>query len=729
MPRSSRVLAPLVLALLALPPVMADEPGTAAASSACLVPVAHVEDVGPACPRADGLLEVFDASLRSLGTIHGSDPVPAGPEPDVAASGTSPACVDGATGTYYVQVIYARATNDADAYAAQLSTIRWMVGAANQLVDQAGLATGSPASLKVKCVAGVVEVKNEVLPTAAASATFSTIVSDLRAKGYADPKVKYWVFYDDTSACSCAGQGHVYGDSSPGVTNANNGNAQSTFAIDYGYNSTRTWLHELGHNLGAVQNDAPRTTGAYHCTDGRDTMCYNDGGPNGASYTTSTCAVEVFDCNKDTYFHTNPPPGSYLATRWNLGSAVNRYIQLGVPTLESLLCTANVPLGNATTCTFRAADDGTGVRYTLDWGDGTTTQIPAAPAFVAPATDQTATRTYATAGNRTITASVIDNDGRAGNALVSGITVRLDAPVLAPVACPASVERGATATCTVRAQDNSSGVRYTIQWGDETSVTLPASGFALPSIPQNASHAYAAAGAKTIVVDVVDSAGVAGAPRSATVAVFADPPVIQAFSCASPVELGRATNCTMMARDNSSGLRYTVDWGDETTTVVPGAGAFVAPNGTQAASRTYAANGTHAATLGVVDVYGSSAVPRVSNVTVLWDLTPPSLALSEPRSGYAYAGCGTVQTLVFATLDPVWLGEGCVRALVADARSGVASVDVLIDGVLLASDTSAPFDLSFPVDRTRLDALVTVRATDAAGNAATTLVRVDMISG
>lgn len=380
--------------------------------------------VGLVCDRPDGLLDVFTFDGIPVGTSHGPDPVPA-PADATALAGTTPACVDGAPGTYYAQVIYARAYDDTDGYASWAPRIRSMVGAANRLVDDAGAATGGRVDIRVKCVGDVIEVRNETLPTARASASFSSIVNDLRAKGYTDGKVKHWVFYDDTGACSCGGMGHLYGDDRPGAENANNGNGAALFAVTFGYDSVRIMLHELGHNLGAVQGSAPRSTGAGHCVDGSDTMCYNDGGPRAGNYTATRCSIEVFDCGKDDYFHANPEPGSYLATHWNLGDRVNRFFRFGQPAVKTLLCDAEVEAGSPLACILNSADESTGVRFGLDWGDGTASSVPD-EGYEAPNVLRNATHVYDAPGTYVVRASIVDSDGIVGNERNATIVVHAD---------------------------------------------------------------------------------------------------------------------------------------------------------------------------------------------------------------------------------------------------------------------------------------------------------------
>lgn len=86
-------------------------------------------------------------------------------------------------------------------------------------------------------------------------------------------------------------------------------------------------LHELFHTIGAVQVGAPHSTGATHCNDGADLMCYDDNNTT-RSAQRSVCvpateyrASGLVDCGGDDYFNVAPPAGSYLATRWNTANS------------------------------------------------------------------------------------------------------------------------------------------------------------------------------------------------------------------------------------------------------------------------------------------------------------------------------------------------------------------------------------------------------------------------
>src|SRR3954454_17842825 len=89
-------------------------------------------------------------------------------------------------------------------------------------------------------------------------------------------------------------------------------------------------LHEMTHNLGAVQWGAPHSTEPRgqslpqygHCWQGAHGMCcVEDAGA--AHAIQQDCAPlpgaipQNYDCGRDDYFNPSPPAGSYLATHWN----------------------------------------------------------------------------------------------------------------------------------------------------------------------------------------------------------------------------------------------------------------------------------------------------------------------------------------------------------------------------------------------------------------------------
>lgn len=381
-------------------------PSSAVVSRAeCQVRV--VPDVGPACRNPDGSFSVYSRDGRFLGITHGPDAPQAVATASAPPPAVAPACVAGAATDYYFVAIYARASDDADAYATRAGQIRTLMAGVNGYVRSAAIAGNDFASLKFLCSSGAVVVRNEVLPTKRASANFSTIVADLKAKGYTNPRLKYAVFYDDTGACSCAGQGMFAADEQPGVANASNGNTSyPLFAVDYGSLAPRVMLHEITHTIGAVGANAPHTTGAYHCTDGLDVMCYNDGGPKGILYSTSSCSADVFDCRQDDYFNSRPPSGSYLATHWNIASRVNRYLAFP-PLVVELVCPGAAGVGKQTYCAFNAIDDSASIWYRVAWGDGTQTRVPAS-GVVAPGKRQVALHTYTRTGTYKIGVTATD---------------------------------------------------------------------------------------------------------------------------------------------------------------------------------------------------------------------------------------------------------------------------------------------------------------------------------
>jgi hypothetical protein len=166
------------------------------------------------------------------------------------------------------------------------------------------------------------------------------------------------VIGDSLSSTGLYGTAEVTDDDQPGALNATNGGGN--FAVMWTTTTTgpsasgsqpTVLLHEISHNLGAVQWSAPHTThtagdptGTYsHCWDGYDVMCYQDGPSMAHPYETSHCPTasgaidQTYDCGRDDYFNPDPAPSSYLATHWNV---YNSFF-LGSCTQLGLACGGN----------------------------------------------------------------------------------------------------------------------------------------------------------------------------------------------------------------------------------------------------------------------------------------------------------------------------------------------------------------------------------------------------
>jgi hypothetical protein len=139
------------------------------------------------------------------------------------------------------------------------------------------------------------------------------------------------VYLEDLNAGDgVTGVATLFPDDRASAANYSNNGGQFAFVLGLlGGSSRRTTAqHELGHNLGAVQNSAPHSTQAGHCFERYDVMCYADGGTKGqvsdltypADCTNSS--APAWDCDRGDYFDPAPAAGTYLATHWNLFSSV-----------------------------------------------------------------------------------------------------------------------------------------------------------------------------------------------------------------------------------------------------------------------------------------------------------------------------------------------------------------------------------------------------------------------
>ncbi len=206
------------------------------------------------------------------------------------------------------------------------------------LNEEALASGGRTADYKVKCDSAR-EIQVDVFQSTQSDAqtTFAGVLTSARAAGFRSSNVDYTIFFDSSAPPAC-GTGTYSPDQRLSADNENN--AGGDYAVVYSNCWThRTAMHENGHNQGAVQYDAPFSTGdGAHCNDGYDVMCYSDGGNMDVGMSVFCRDKMRFDCRHDSYFDTAPEPGEYLESNWNLGSGLNRFIAFDSPAPQKPAC-------------------------------------------------------------------------------------------------------------------------------------------------------------------------------------------------------------------------------------------------------------------------------------------------------------------------------------------------------------------------------------------------------
>ncbi|GGR07922.1 RICIN domain-containing protein [Streptomyces netropsis] len=285
-------------------------------------------DTGKAPQGQPNAGTTVSVDARQAGTAATKSP-PAAPTRGAASAKAAPAgqavqCDgDGSTGNR-VQVVYVHAPGN-DRYAEYLASFRKWAADADTIYFASAQETGGVRHIRFVTGADCApSVLNAEVPSSAL-AEFGAMNSALAAKGFDRRDRKYMIFADAKVYC---GIGTFSGDERPGAANLSN------FGPSYGRTDAGCWggstaAHELGHNLGAVNNSAPNTSRAAHCTDEWDVMCYSDAPyyPTMRDICPERGHDERLDCRHDDYYHTSPQPGSYLATHWNVAN--NQFLMTG----------------------------------------------------------------------------------------------------------------------------------------------------------------------------------------------------------------------------------------------------------------------------------------------------------------------------------------------------------------------------------------------------------------
>jgi hypothetical protein len=346
-----------------------------AAASAHMTGVDHI-DTG--VELSDTPIETELAAAQRAGVTENPFTVAADTLPTTTWCGDATTVDDTADATYpasasQFKFIYAypadrpnRFNQWAPALQANASIIEQYVAA------QPGSARAPRFDLGTVCGHQFADIQTVALPGSRASyqLNFGAVRNAVAAKLNTNPGgLRNYVVFADTlgpAGNGLRGQGELVagsGADAAGSSNPNNaGNKVSIMWMPDGMAvpsspSSGWWpsgvLHEMGHNIGAVQWSAPHSTHRAgttdytysHCWDGADVMCYQDGPSPSHTYDPNVCAGAggviwaTWDCNRDDYFNPSPPAGSYLDTHWNTYNSVFMGDCTGLAT-----CTASAPV-------------------------------------------------------------------------------------------------------------------------------------------------------------------------------------------------------------------------------------------------------------------------------------------------------------------------------------------------------------------------------------------------
>ncbi|HZN75237.1 MAG TPA: RICIN domain-containing protein [Micromonosporaceae bacterium] len=236
----------------------------------------------------------------------------------VIAPQALPVCEgDGTTGRR-VEVLYIHGSTSR--YTQFLETFRTVAEGVDTIYNASAQETGGERHVRfvTETVNGACRpvVRNVQIADSALNANdWAPLLNAVRAQGWTRTDRKYLEFVDAQVFC---GIGGFAGDTRKTDANASN-NGPEYARADNGCWNAGVAAHELGHNFGAVNNNAPNASGFAHCVDEWDVMCYKD---NANTVIVTRCTDRAhdqrLDCNHDDYYHTNPPAGSYLANFYNV---------------------------------------------------------------------------------------------------------------------------------------------------------------------------------------------------------------------------------------------------------------------------------------------------------------------------------------------------------------------------------------------------------------------------
>ena len=593
----------------------------------------------PAPAAADG-----HDHVHADGSIHKHEaPGDLGGEATSASStGGVPLIGDGVSGNR-VQAVYAVASDQPDRFNEIAPLIAGWAAHMDAMMNQSAALTGGERHIRfVTDPSGALNIQKVILP-ADGDDSFSKTINAMKAAGYDQSSRKYLIWMDAAIYCGIAS---IYNDDRPGQENYNNGRFAQYSRVDSGCwgHSNSVELHEIVHNIGGVQQSAPNSTPGYHCTDEYDRMCYRDSSSVQMTYVCANSMEAYLDCGNDDYFHTSPPPNSYLADHWNV--ADSSFLEAGsnppppppdntAPEV-SVSGPASVEMPSAAFLDGTVTDDGLPGPYSVGWskasGPGTVT-------FSSPNAEDT-NATFSAPGSYVL--ELLANDGELTGSASLTIEVQEAPPPPANTAPtvaatgPASLTMPASANLDGTVTDDGLPGPYSVLWSVESGPGAVTFGDASA---EDTTATFSAPGDYVLTLTAND--GELTGSDSVAITVEEEPPANTApvVTASGPASVTMPDDASLSGSVTDDGLPgpYSVAW---TKSSGPGTVTFANPNA-ENTTATFSAPGEYVLTLTADDgeLTGSDAVtitveeePPANTAPVVTASAPGSVTMPDAAS-------------------------------------------------------------------------------------------------
>ena len=277
--------------------------------------------------------------------------------------------------------------------------------------------------------------------------------------------------------------------------------------------------------------------------------------------------------------------------------------------------------------------DGDRLKYTFDWGDGSTSGT----AIIDSGVNGSLSHAWRLRGTYEIKAKATDVKGLSSNwseGLVVTISSAPTPPLMpsVPVGPTTGYSLSTYSYSTSASDPDGDDVKYVFDWGDGTTSET---GFVSSGTAASASHAWPSFRSYYIRAKAIDRRGASsGWSGTKRVRIYANSPPTTPSAPSGPISgfIKAAHSFSTASTDpNRDNVKYTFDWGDGNTSET----AFTASGGKVSASHTWGATGTYQVRARATDSRGaSSGWSSPVSITITTNRPPETPAQpSGPRTG------------------------------------------------------------------------------------------------